>query len=520
MTTVNRLGRRDWAAAASVFAVAFALCVPFRSQLAYHWDSAEFALAISNYNVALSQPHAPGYFLYVMLGRIVNLLLGDPHGSLVWISVVFGSALPAAMYLLGTSMFGRRTGVAAAAFAATSPQVWFHSCVALTYVVDSFLICVTVLYCWRAMKRGGTWSDAVVIGALLAVVGGVRQQSVPSLGLLILFTFWRFENHRIWKLATAATTSVALAACWLVPMVRMSGGWPLYLEIVRRHTTFNAPATLAGGGWEAFLINVSFVGVFCWNGLVLGVIPLAGALVYRVRRMSPDRKREWDGENALALQTLAAWIAPMILMATAIGFTKQPGYVLSYLPGLILLSAVAVAQIRKARWFVASTIAVCAFNVWAFLAWPERWEGLFWGLGRAAKEIRTHDKELACTIEVVRTTFTPAEVAVCHVNEHLTFGMRQFGFYLPEFDHYEMAIDIAMVRPDDKPMMAVRDGRLEFVGSRAFSEKRAIVLIVPPGCDVGIFTSCFNLRKARLVPASAGTVYTLPSKAGDILGFR
>jgi len=69
--------------------------------------------------------------------------------------------------------------------------MWFHSCVALTYVVDSFLVCALALWLWRAVLRGGEWRDALVIGALLAVIGGVREQTVISVARLVLFTFWR-----------------------------------------------------------------------------------------------------------------------------------------------------------------------------------------------------------------------------------------------------------------------------------------------------------------------------------------
>src|SRR5277367_433242 len=131
-TGAARYSPADWCVAALLLAGALALRIPFRSQFAYHWDSAQFALAIREYDIRLSQPHAPGYFLYVMLGRLVNFFVGDPHASLVWISVIFGGALPAVVYLLGTAMFGRKAGVTAGLLALTSPQVWFHSCVALT----------------------------------------------------------------------------------------------------------------------------------------------------------------------------------------------------------------------------------------------------------------------------------------------------------------------------------------------------------------------------------------------------
>ena len=80
MESVNgltRLERRDWGIAALIFLASAAIRVPFRSELAYHWDCLEFTLGIGNYNMLINQPHPPGYFLFVMLGRLVNLWLGD-----------------------------------------------------------------------------------------------------------------------------------------------------------------------------------------------------------------------------------------------------------------------------------------------------------------------------------------------------------------------------------------------------------------------------------------------------------
>src|ERR1039457_4707748 len=254
--SVSRSEGRDWLIAALFGAVSLALRVPFRSRFAYHWDSAQFVLAINEYDIRLSQPHAPGYFLYIMLGRLVNGLVGDPHASLVWISVVFGSALPAVVCLLGTAMFGRKAGVTAGLLALTSPQVWFHSCVALTYCVDSFLVCTVVLALWRAMERGGGWPDAIMVGALLALIGGVREQSVPALVPLVGFAFWRFERARLAKLVAVVVVAVGLGILWFVPMVRTSGGLRTYLDIVHLHAASNAATYFPGGGLNALLKNV------------------------------------------------------------------------------------------------------------------------------------------------------------------------------------------------------------------------------------------------------------------------
>ena len=210
------------------------LRIPFRSQYAYIWDSAEFSLAIGQYNVTLSQPHAPGYFLYVMLGRLVNLFIGDPHASLVWLSVACGSGLVALLYVLGAEMFNRRVGWAAALFGMTSPPVWFDSCVALTYVVDAFLVCGFILWSWRALRRGGSWGDAIRIGALLAIIGGVRQQTIWGLVPLVMFVFFHFKVDRFRKFFVALLVMALLCAVWMHWMVLMSGGWQSYMSALHR----------------------------------------------------------------------------------------------------------------------------------------------------------------------------------------------------------------------------------------------------------------------------------------------
>src|ERR1035438_8186786 len=131
------LARRDYGIALALFVVALALRVPFRSQFAYYWDSAQFALAVGEYNIRISQPHVPGFYLYVLLGRLMNLFVGEPHAALVWLSVLAGAWLVSMGYLLATSMFGRSCGWGTGLILLTSPLSWFHSEIALTTIVDS-----------------------------------------------------------------------------------------------------------------------------------------------------------------------------------------------------------------------------------------------------------------------------------------------------------------------------------------------------------------------------------------------
>jgi len=527
MNDVKEFERRDWLTAVVLFVVAVCLYSPFRSRMAYHWDSAEFTVAIHDYNVALGQPHAPGYFLYVMLGRLVNWFVGDPHASLVWVSVMAGAGLVATVYLLGTAMFGRRTGIAAGLFTMSSPLVWFHSCVALTYVVDGFLVCLTVLMCWRAMNCDGSLRDAVVIGILIAAVGGVRQQTVPALVPLIVFTFWNSRNARLAKLSAACATGVLLGLAWFLPMVEMSGGLAMYMKIVGRHIAHNAPSTALVGGWDAIAWNLFFILVFCADGLMLGLVLLAGALIYRVVWCDAPRKKEWTDEHARALWMLAIWVISAMACGI-IEFTRQPGYVLSYLPGLLILAAVAAAQLRKSSTFITVTAAVCLINASVFLAWPRDWDGVFFGLGRTAREIREHDTRLRRTVQLIRSRYLPSETIICHAQEYLSFGMRHFQLYLPEFDQYQLALDDAVVSPKGNPIQSVRDGRWQFVGGIEHGHKRVALLVVPPGSSVDIFKPYFDTSGAQEASDSGGTVFEMPldsirfksTIAGEINGER
>ena len=498
-----------WGVTAAWFAAGLGLAAPFRSQFAYHWDSAEFALAVQHYDVALSQPHAPGYFLYVMLGRLVNLAVGDPHASLVWLSALAGGGLAAAMFWLGAAMFGRRAGVAAAAFALTSPQIWFHSCVALTYVVDALGVCVAGLVCYRMVERGGSWARCVGLGALLAVIGGVRSQSVPALMPLVFFTFWKLPRARFRQLLLTGAVAAGLALVWFVPMVAWSGGLPRYLELVRRHSLFNAPATWAGGGADALGWNIFFSVLFCADGLLaVGGILLA-ALLYRVWGLSEERKRAWDQRHALALQFLAIWIGSMLVVITALGFTKQPGYVLNQVTGLLLLAAGAVAAVRRRGAMVGIVALAGAVNAAAFLAWPPAWDGVFFGTGRTAREIRRHDRQMASALEELRQHADPSQTVVAHAAEYLHFGLRQFQLHAPEFDQLQFAADETMLHPPGQPLMAVRGGRLGFVSGLEAFGKTNLVLLVPPDKAVDVFAPYVDVRGARPLAPGRANLYAL-----------
>jgi hypothetical protein len=128
----------------------------------------------------------------------------------------------------------------------------------------------------------------------------------------------------------------------------------------------------------------------------------------------------------------------------------------------------------------------------AFVAWPPQWDRVFFGMARTAQEIAGHDAQLSRIVATIRGSYSPQEAVICHADEYFLYGIRHFQLYLPEYDQYQLAIDLTTLHPPGKPMWCVRDGRLEFVDKLHAEGGKEIVLFVPPGEGVDIFAPYFS----------------------------
>jgi hypothetical protein len=447
--------------------------VPFRSTLPYHWDSAQFALAMQHYDLRLGQPHVPGYYLYVALGRAVNLVIGDPHASLVWISVVAGATLSALGYRLAAAMFGRAAGVVTGVILATSPVTWFQSEVAMTTIVDGALVTATMLAGWRAWQRGGRWRDVVLLALLLSWVAGNRPQTAVALLPAWLYLFAQF-NRRPAKLLVGIGLTGLLCLLWFVPMSRASGGWHEYFQLLAWKLDFDAPKTLLGGG---VLASLAIILRSCWAGLLAAAVI---AIVGWPRRVRGER-------HAAAL--LAWWIIPMVIVGL-LSYTTMPGYVLCYFPALAMLTA----RVCK-RWFLVGVVAIT--NTVVFLG------NIPVGLSLSAHEIRSHDDQLARACAAIRTRYRPERVRLCHRQEFFVWGLRHFQYQLPEFSNVLLGRDVSLPAERAGKFRVCRGAQTEFVDDwRDEARGRTLLLVVPPEEPVTLFADRVDMKKA--VPVAEG----------------
>jgi hypothetical protein len=403
--------------------------IPFTSKYLYHMDSVQFALALENYDITLHQPHPPGYFLYVMLGRLINLFIKDANSTFIFISILFSGLAVVAIYYLGKETFDKKTGIFAALIALTSPNLWFHGEVALTYVVEAFFSSFVALLCWRILKgeHKYLWLSIIVLG----IAGGIRQNTV-----VFLFPLWLFSVKGIpfRKIITSLCLLGVICLLWFVPMVWMTGGWNAYNKALRELWEFNTGhVSVFERGWESFRIFSTALAKFVLYGVGAGIFIL-GIAVYSLLR---HRKLGFlDKQKSLFF---LLWVMPSALFYLLIFIhPANPGYVLIFLPALLLLTAASIGYIcndlkqlmkKDFTTILISIVILCNTAMFFFYHYV------------SYREIRTHDMNLSIMLDGIKV-FDPNKTAI-FVEPYIFYGFRHVMYYLPEYRVYLVDVRIA-----------------------------------------------------------------------------
>ncbi|MCX6908181.1 MAG: hypothetical protein NTY01_09070 [Verrucomicrobia bacterium] len=521
MNGTARLQRRDWGVAALIFMASAALRVPFRSELAYHWDCVEFTLGISDYNMSLNQPHPPGYFLFVMLGRLVNTWLGDPHASLVWVSLVAGAFVAGGGYVLGTRLFGRACGAAAAVILATGPTCWFHGDVAMATMLDSALTLTTVLACLLAIHRGGSWWQVALMSLSLALVASNRGHVATTLLPLWLYAFYRLQPPRWLKLLVAVPLTAVFCLMWLAPLAHLCGGFDVYMDCSARMWRRLAEFTCWGGGPSQLVVSVVQMAASCWTGLLLAGAIAIIELVRWALFQSRKNKARFFAQHREPLLLLACWLAPQMVCGLFVFYTTSPGHVLSYFPALTVLAGLALCRFAKGlggeragggpKWAVLAAVlgAVTLVNATVFIFQPR---GSF-SLPLTAAQRWQDEQQLKHYFKTIRSGYPPETTWTCHHREFLFCGFQHFAYYMPEYHHVLLMRDPALPKEFAEKFWVSHQRRLTFIERLEFPPgvTRLLLVTPPPWSLDALFGPYLDVSKARAVPATGGMLYEVPA---------
>lgn len=404
--------RREAADLVWLTALVLATRIPFRSHWLYDIDSINFALGMRRFDTALHQPHPPGYFFYIMAGRMVNRLFADANAALVAISVAATCGALIMIYALAHTWFGRQAAVFAGLLLVFSPLVWFHGTVALTYSVELFFSALTGLLCW-AVYSGARWL-VVPLAIVAGAAAGFRPSFLLFLGPLLVLSLSRTG------LAAGASGVSALAAsvaASFAPMMSETGGlarwWSslvsLWLTAPGKQTVFNSSPAIT----LARLISVGGILLLCFGG--------AAVFAFRRPRIRPCLRPEKT--------FVLAWIGPCLLFVSLI-FLKfvNSGYLLVILPPLF-----AWLGLRVSDWYAspgirtaAKTTLLCGvacLNCLVFLFAPVycSWTA-----------VHHFETELAGIVRSLPEAASPADTMIVGFDSHF-LGYRHAGYYLPGF---------------------------------------------------------------------------------------
>ena len=379
----------------------------FRSRYLYDLDSVNFALALDRFDVAVHQPHPPGYFLYVCLGRLFLPLFGDANSALVAISILASCGAVVAIYLLTDGWFGRRAAVASGLLFLFSPLGWFHGTVALTYIVECFTSALVGHLCWQSYC--GRKSFVVPSAVVLGLAAGLRPSS-----LLMLAPLWAFSARKAgWRRMVWGLLALALViAAWLIPMMLASGGAARY---------WNAAQALwsnaAGSQNDTAGIVAMSLARFATIGLIF-LLCLGAAAPFLLAGPRLD-----SADTGKKLFTWV-WVLPGLAFFTLVFLLfVNSGYLLVISPpAFAWIGARAAAWCSDAR-KAAIAVTLAAANTAVYLWLP---------LYCSHRAVTKFEKELVSITTSIRKIALPGEYVIVGFDAHF-LGFRHAAYYLPEF---------------------------------------------------------------------------------------
>ena len=407
---------RSWKDCVVLVAAVAVTRLVFRSRYLYDLDSVNFALALDAFDPALSQPHPPGYYLYVLAGRLFRVIFGDPNTAFVVLSVAASCGMAVAIYALAKNWYGVKAARYAGFLFVISPLCWFHGIVALTYIVEGFFSALLGYLCWETYtgRRKSLAPSAIVLG--LAV--GFRQSSILFLGPLWLLSGLKAGRRQA---LTGAAACGLTTLCWFVPMVLESGGvtqyftalYSIWSTVPAQRTVFSYPF------WQGVGLALTRA------ALMLSILVLCfGPFLSMPLLVGPARQPTWGLPRFVGVWLLPGFVFFCLIYLLFV----NSGYLLILCPPIFAWLGSKTADWldgpRAAGWErVGTVVASTMINLIAFVWGP--WYCSYQG-------VRNLESDLESLQQVVRQGFSPSSTVLVGFDSHF-MGFRHAGYYLPEF---------------------------------------------------------------------------------------
>jgi hypothetical protein len=434
-------------------------------------DNVNLAFALEYFDPLNHQPQPPGYPLFVLFARGVNLVLGSVEQTFLFISVlVSGLCLPV-MAALGKRMFCEWSGKAAVLLFLVNPVAWQT---AATSPLRPFLALFSLLTaycawrCWHGETRYAYW------GALCVGVGGGFR---PEL-LAFLFPLWFVSacmgTRSVRTVAGGTAVLMAVVLTWTAGLVVAVGDVQTLVKLLGDYIAqqSGAQSVLLGANLRGWLRQIARIA--SWNGTAAFWWIWAAPLLFRRFRSILDRR------PALFI---ALWIVPGVVLQVLV-HGDAPGHTLFSIPALCLLGAHVVTTVGKRlgseadafqtreAWFAGALV----INVLLFLNFfpmptadakpgnrPSAINTMAFAVNEASLgAIRSMDEIAFATLEELRR-FTPAGRPSIIVSNDL--ARKNWFLNWRILRYYESEREIWSISDETNPRAAVRVKRYGYLES-------------------------------------------------------
>ena len=426
----------------------------FRSHYLYDIDSVNFALALDRFDPSAHQPHPPGYFLYICLGRLSRVLFHDANLALVVVSIVFSCGAGALIYMFANNWFGRKAALFAGLIFLLSPLAWFHGTVALTYIVEAFFSALTGYLCW--LIRNGRTRLIVPAAIVVGIAAGFRPSSLMLLFPLLAFSLLRSSRRQAWL--GILTLGLSLLA-WLIPMTQIAGGGS-YLSAL-------------GSLWRVAPSKATVFNSSPLNSVArAGVIAFSYFLTFGCAAFLPFR-RDLSADRPKTVFTMV-WIGPGLLFFTFV-FLRfvNSGYLLALSPPICVWLG-----FRASKWYaglalpdigkISLLVAGAAVNMMILIYAP-----VYCSYG----EVRRLERELESLLRVLPGIAAPGDTVIVGYDSHF-LGYRHAGYYLPRYTTIQFP-EVQLAAGKRAFVMRDRDTRVE--SRLPLQGRRFVVFPLPSG---------------------------------------
>jgi hypothetical protein len=437
---------------------ALLLYLPFLPERITGWDPIQFALGVGRFDLALHTPHPPGYLGHVMIARLIAALGVDPGRAVLLAGLAAAAAGAGAVYVLGSRLYGKAAGAAAAALFATHPLVWSQAVSGESYPLETLAATLVVLVglgVGPGASRRRLWAFFVLFG----LSGGTRQGVTL---FLLPFAMWRLWVARgqgvreglIRTLGAGIAGAVGVLG-WFAPLAALVGGVgeligaadrQLFDLFGRAYSPLMGASRAAvmnnlDGLWRFVVVAVSFGGA---AALVLW--PLARTRTGGDPVPAPSTQRAipaWERRVAFLL-----WVVPPFLWFILM-FAYKAAYLMLLVPmvavasgavlartGLVAATSPGASRVARRpspaairRWTAALVAAVCLGQAALFLSPPAPLVRAFGDTGLPA--VLHADAETRAVVGVLEGLSNGDPDGVLVVTRDARFTFRRAMWHLP-----------------------------------------------------------------------------------------